>query len=305
MNDITHKTPSLRSAIAIASLSVSMQETMDAVQNKMVPKGDIFEFSRAAGMLAVKNTSQVIPDCHPLPIEFVKVSHSIDGLVIQIKVEVRAIYRTGVEVEAMHGAIISALTIYDMLKPIDKNIEISNVKLDKKIGGKSNHFIDLNHELKCAIVVCSDSVSRGINRDLSGQRIVEKLQSYGLKTTSFNVISDNFHIIQSKAKQLCEENYHLILFTGGTGVNDKDVTPEAIEPLLDRNVIGIMEAARRYGQERFPYAMLSRGVAGLIGHTLLLTLPGSVRGVEETMDALFPYILHIFKVVEDSGHEAE
>ena len=80
--------------------------------------------SATAGLLAVKKTSDVIPDCHPLPIEFASIQHQIDGLSIVITVEVHTIYKTGVEVEAMHGASITALTMYDMLKPLDKGVEI-------------------------------------------------------------------------------------------------------------------------------------------------------------------------------------
>src|SRR3954469_6315414 len=139
MVNITHKQNSLRKAIATAIVKVSKQETIDAIQNKQVPKGDVFEFSRAAGLLAVKKTSDVIPDCHPLPVEYTSIKHRIEGLTVMISVEVHTIYRTGVEVEAMHGASITALTMYDMLKPIDKAIEISTIKLESKKGGKSDY----------------------------------------------------------------------------------------------------------------------------------------------------------------------
>ena len=101
MNDITRKATSLRKAVATAIVKVSKQETIDAVQNKQVPKGDVFEFSRAAGLLAIKKTSDVIPDCHPLPIEYASIKHTINELQIVIEVEVHTIYRTGVEVEAI------------------------------------------------------------------------------------------------------------------------------------------------------------------------------------------------------------
>jgi molybdenum cofactor biosynthesis protein MoaC len=122
----------------VGILTVSKQETIDAVVQRTVPKGDVFEFSRAAGLLACKKTYEVIPDCHPLPIEYTKISHEIDGLSIIIRVEVHTIYKTGVEVEAMHGVAITALTMYDMLKPIDPGIEISTIKLEQKKGGKSD-----------------------------------------------------------------------------------------------------------------------------------------------------------------------
>jgi molybdenum cofactor biosynthesis protein MoaC len=138
MVNITHKSNSLRQAIASAIVTVSKPETIEAIKNKTVPKGDVFEFSRAAGLLAIKKTSDVIPDCHPLPIEFASIKHEIDGLNIIIVVEVHTIYKTGVEVEAMHGASITALTMYDMLKPLDKGIEISSIRLESKKGGKTD-----------------------------------------------------------------------------------------------------------------------------------------------------------------------
>jgi cyclic pyranopterin monophosphate synthase len=302
MVNITHKQRTLRKAIATAILKVSKQETIEAIEKKQVPKGDVFEFSRAAGLLAVKKTSDVIPDCHPLPVEYTAITHSIDGLNIYINVEVHTIYRTGVEVEAMHGASITALTMYDMLKPIDKNVEISTIKLTSKKGGKSQYTDFPNHELRCAVVVCSDSVSAGTKQDFAGKAVIEKLQQNGLSTSSYVIIADDFDTIQAKAKQLSMEGFNILIFTGGTGLYKRDVTPQAIEPLIDRSIPGIMEAARSYGQERTPYAMLSRGVAGFINNTLVLTLPGSTRGAEETMDALFPYIVHIFHVAEGLRH---
>lgn len=305
MNNITHKQTSLRSAIATAIIKTSAQQTIDAVLNKKVAKGDVFEFSRAAGLLAVKRTSDVIPDCHPLPVEYTAVRHRTDGLNIIIEVEVHTIYRTGVEVEAMHGAAVTALTIYDMLKPIDKNVEIASIKLIQKKGGKSDYTDLPSFELRCAVVVCSDSVAAGTKQDFAGKAVVEKLQLYGLNPLSYVIIPDEKEVIQAKARQLSEENFHIVIFTGGTGLYRRDVTPEAIEPLFTRSIPGIMEAARNYGQERMPYAMLSRGVSGFIKNTLVLTLPGSTRGAEETMDALFPYIVHIFRVAEGLRHSVD
>lgn len=301
MVDITYKSNSLRQAIASAILTVSKPETIQAIKNRTVPKGDVFEFSRAAGLLAIKKTSDVIPDCHPLPVEFALIKHEIDDLNIIITVEVHTIYKTGVEVEAMHGAAITALTMYDMLKPIDKGIEISSIKLESKKGGKTDFQNIFSESMRCAVIICSDTVAAGINEDQTGKAIINRLKKYNLSAIQ-EVITDDYELIQAKAKQLSEEEYALLLFAGGTGLSQRDVTPDAISPLLTRQIPGIMEAARSYGQQRTPYAMLSRGVAGFIKNSLVITLPGSPTGAGETIDALFPYVLHVFQVAQGIRH---
>jgi cyclic pyranopterin monophosphate synthase len=304
MVNITHKVKTHRTAIASATVRVSKPETIEAVLNKTVPKGDVLEASRVAGLFGVKRTSDMIPDCHPLPVEYTAITYNIKDLDIEILVEVQTIYRTGVEVEAMHGASVAALTIYDMLKPIDKGIEIQNIKLVQKKGGKSQYKERLNKTVKAAIVVCSDSISAGKKEDRAGQAIQEKLQPYQVEVADFSIIPDEVEVIQNKVQSLYDLGFDLIILTGGTGLSPRDVTPEAIRPMLDREIPGIAEAMRSYGQEHMPYAMLSRSLGGLKGDTLILALPGSTRGAQESMDALFPYLLHLFRVMEFLGHDS-
>ncbi len=303
MVNITHKNNTLRQAIASACITVSQQSTIDAVVNKSVPKGDVFEFSRAAGLLAVKKTSDAIPDCHPLPVEFTAITYSIEGLSIIVQVEVHTVYKTGVEVEAMHGAAITAITIYDMLKPLDKGVEISSIKLVKKLGGKSSYALFTEQKLKCAVVVCSDSISAGQGEDRSGKLIIEKLEQLLVECSTYKIIPDDFDVIQSTVKELTNEGFDLVIFSGGTGLSNRDVTPDALTPLITKPIPGIMEALRNYGQLRMPYAMLSRGVAGFIDDTLVMALPGSTGGVQDAIHAIFPHVLHVFQVKDGFKHE--
>lgn len=190
-----------------------------------------------------------------------------------------------------------------MLKPIDKGLEIHSIKLLEKKGGKTDYSDRPKQNIKTAVVVCSDSIAAGDKVDFAGKTIMEKLSGFKLQTDHYSIIPDELDQIQAQALMLCEQGFGLIIFTGGTGLSKRDVTPEAIGPLLDREIPGIMEAARVYGQQLTPYAMLSRGIAGFRGDSLILTLPGSTRGAAETMDALFPAILHLFKVAEGMRHE--
>lgn len=298
MIDITDKITTLRLSKAVATVRVSKKETMEAISNKTVPKGDVLEVSRTAGLFAVKRTAEMIPDCHPIPIEYTKISFELLEREIKIYCEVKTIYRTGVEVEAMHGASVVALTIYDMLKPIDKEIEIGQIKLLNKSGGKSDYPMN-GTPLRAAVIVCSDSVSAGEKEDMSGKIILQRLSDL---EPDYLVLSDDEKLIREKVESLIKQKYDLVITTGGTGLSKRDRTPEALRPLIDREIPGLMEIGRQHGQQRTPYAMLSRGIAGFASDTLIITLPGSSRAVSETMDVLFPYILHLFPIKEGASH---
>lgn len=305
MVNITEKSNTLRIAIAEAVVNVSKIETIQAIQTNTVPKGNVFEMSKAAGLLGVKKTPDLLPDCHPIPIEYTAVNYRIEGLSIHIEMEVRTIYKTGLEVEAMHGVSIVALNLYDMLKPIDKGIEIGTIRLVSKKGGKSDYkdkFLS-KKDLKAAVIVCSDTIHAGQKEDKAGKAIIEKLERFGVEIGAYNIIPDEKDDIQSKLLEYESQGYNLVIYTGGTGLSVRDVTPESIEPLLDRRIPGIEETIRAYGQTRMPYAMLSRSIVGVKGGTLVMALPGSTNGAKESMDAVFPEVLHVFGVLKGGGHK--
>ena len=299
MVDITHKSNTLREATAQAVVQVSSQETIDLIDRNEVPKGNVFEMAKTAGLLGVKKTPELLPDCHPLPIEYTGIEFKVEGLEITILVTIKTIYKTGVEVEAMHGASVVALTMYDMLKPVDKSIEIGQIKLLKKKGGKSSRKTNVDG-IKAQVVVCSDTISHGEKEDRAGKRIVEKLEGFGLSEIAYSVIPDDAEEISNLVKA---QTVELLIFTGGTGAGPRDNTPDAIRPLLDTTLQGVEETIRRYGQERMPYAMLSRSVAGIRNGKVILALPGSLGGASEGIDAVFPHLFHVFHVLQGKRHD--
>ena len=300
MVDITHKNNSLRIATAQAIVKVGSAETIDAIQKKQVPKGDVFEMSKAAGLLGVKKTPEILPDCHPIPIEYTGFTFQIEGLEIHIHCTVKTIYKTGVEVEAMHAASIAALNMYDMLKPIDKQISIEKICLLSKVGGKSS-MPKYRTDLRAAVVVCSDSISEGKGEDRAGKALGQMVEQHGLTITHYQVIPDTIQDIQDQL-QKATTVADLVIFTGGTGVSPRDNTPEALSELLDKRLPGVEEAMRSYGQNRTPVAMFSRSLAGLLGQSIVLALPGSTKGAVESLAAVFPSILHLFDVVQGKKH---
>ena len=203
----------------------------------------------------------------------------------------------------MHGASIVALNMYDMLKPIDKGVEIHHIKLLHKKGGKSDFKNTFRKEVTAAVIVCSDTISSGQKEDKAGKAIIKKLEESGVTIKDYIIIPDEKDLIQEKAIEYQKDGIDLVIYTGGTGLSKRDVTPEALNSILDRSVPGIEEAIRAHGQERTPYSMLSRSVAGTLKDTLVLALPGSTNGAKESMDAIFPGVLHIFGVLKGLRHD--
>ncbi len=292
MRNISPKPTTYRIATAEARLSMR-NESVVAVRDNKGPKPDVLATARAAAFLAVKNTPGAIPHCHPIPIEAAQVHYEFLEEEIRIEMVVETIYKTGVEVEAMHGASIAALTIYDMMKPVDKEIEIKGVRLLAKKGGKTDWGIPIDKEISAGILVCSDAVVSGKKEDSAGQYVRSALTDMGVHISGYSQIGNGPETIRATVEGMIDQGLDLVVTVGGTGLKEGDQTPEALKPLLDTEVPGIMEAARNYGQDRSPKSMVSRGLSGIAGNSLLLCLPGSTKGAQDSITALFPAILHI------------
>ncbi len=205
--------------------------------------------------------------------------------------------------EALTAVSVVALTVYDMLKPLDDELAIEKIILLEKKGGKSDFQNQFPEPLKAGVLVISDSTFKGERKDKSGHIIKNRLKEHPIDLAEFKILPDDKEFISKEIARLSdEEELDLIFTTGGTGLGPKDVTPEATFDVTEKIVTGITEALRSFGQKRTPYAMLSRNVAGVRGKTLIINLPGSSRGVEESMNVLFPGILHGLKMIWGGGH---
>jgi len=300
MIDVGDKPASLRTAVAQALLSFD-NKIMSIIKDGNSPKGNIFEIAKVSGTLGAKKTSDLIPYCHPIPIDDVKVDVTIETGYVRILVKVKSIWKTGVEMEALTGATIAALSVYDILKPLDVSLSIDNIKLLEKHGGIGDFKEKNDKKLEAAVITISDS--RKKDQDESGKLIIKALTKNGFNIAAYKVIPDDIKIIEKELIHASDElKVNIVITTGGTGVGPRDVTPEATKRILEKEVSGITENLRNYGQSRTPLSMLSRGVSGIRGNTLIVNMPGSTNAVSQSINALFPGVMHIFKMIVGQGH---
>jgi cyclic pyranopterin phosphate synthase len=300
MFDVGYKSETLRTAVAQAIIKVE-PTTVTLIKEGKSPKGSIFDAARLSATMAAKRAWDLLPYCHPIPIDSIKVDVSLKEQSIEVTVEVKNVAKTGVEMEALTGACIAALTIYDMLKPEDEMLSIESVRVLKKHGGLKTFIERFDRELKAAVLVTSDS--RGEDEDESGKIVIDRLVKNGFDIVEYKVISDEADVLESQLKRLSDElKVDMVITSGGTGLGPRDITPETTKKVIQKEISGVSEFLRAYGQKRTPLSMLSRGVAGIRGTTVIINLPGSVKAVSESLDSLFPGIMHIYKMLWGYGH---
>jgi molybdenum cofactor biosynthesis protein MoaC len=265
------------------------------------PKGDPRPVARVAAVMAAKNTPQLIPYCHSVALDWVGVEFDLCEDRIETTVRVKAIYKTGVEMEALAGAAAAALNLYDLLKPVDDNLVIERIELLEKTGGKSNASGLAKGDWTCAVLVCSDRASVGEYEDKSGKILVAGLEALGSQNVQYQVVPDDEEAISTVLRQWIADRVDIVLVVGGSGLSERDICPESVSKILDRRLPGVEEHYRSYSMQRVPTAMLSRAIAGVAGRTVIVTLPGSPGAAQDALDALFPYLLHARDVLEGPG----
>src|SRR5262249_50407947 len=144
----------------------------------------------------------------------------------------------------------------------------------------------------------SDACSRGTREDTSGEILARRLEEAGFEIRERAVVPDEPERISGLLRAWTRD-CALILTTGGTGFSPRDVTPEATRAVLERDTPGLAELLRWTGYQKLPRAVLSRGVAGICGKSLIINLPGSPRGVEEGMDVLLPLLPHALALIAE------
>lgn len=314
MVDVGEKTVTYRIACALGRICMS-EEAFNLIKQNRLPKGNPIPMAETAGMLAVKKTSEILPLCHPLALEKVEFQFELDETehAVEVLCTVSAHEKTGVEMEALMGVQVALLTIYDLTKPVDPALTITEIRLKSKQGGKKGTWIHphffmgegvserLQHfknelsfkDLRVAVLTISDRASRGEYTDESGEALKQVLKNWGANKLESAIVSDEKDEISHKLLYYADQlKIALVITTGGTGISKRDNTPEVVTSCCDRILPGFGELLRQSGSVFTPYAWLSRANAGVRNNTLVVTLPGNPKAVQQGLEVLKIPLLH-------------
>ncbi len=321
MADIRNKRPTRRRAVAVGELRAG-PVAFPMIVERRLPKGDALTMAEVAGMQGAKMASQLMPLCHPLSLELVRVrcepvpAHHA----IRVYCECAAEARTGVEMEALAGVNAALLTLYDLSKPVEPALAIGGIRLLFKEGGKKGlwlhpdgmrederaHYKPLDlarlDGVRCAVITLSDRASSGEYEDRSGPELIDGLRKLGAEVTDIDILPDGIEPLAQRLRALAAGGVRLCLCTGGTGLSPRDLTPEALRSVADRRVDGLAELLRSESAKHTPLAWLSRAEAVQVEGMLVLALPGSPRAARQGMGILAPLLAHALAMSEGGTH---
>ena len=299
MVDVTDKVSTVRTAKAEGKIFLQ-PETISAIQGDTLPKGNVLTIAKVAGVQAAKKTAELIPMCHQLNLSFVDIDFIVQTDNILIKSIVKTKEATGVEMEALTAVSVTALTIYDMCKAVDKTMSIGGINLVEKVGGKSDHATEYRPEV--GVITISDSVSSGENEDKSGPLLIAGFSDSGCSVEHKKVMPDGSDELTSTIQNWIKEGAELIITTGGTGLGPRDLTIETLEGIFDSKLPGVEQALHAYGRGKVKTAMLSRLTAGVVSGAIVICLPGSMGAVKDALNVLVPTIFHSFHMMKGEKH---
>jgi molybdenum cofactor biosynthesis protein MoaC len=320
MADVRGKRPTRRRAVAVGELHAG-PEAYAAIVERRLPKGDAMVMAEIAGLQGAKQASNLMPLCHPLLLELVRVRCAPvpARYAIRVYCEVATEARTGVEMEALAGASAALLTLYDLTKPVQPALSIEAVRLLFKEGGKKGlwlHPDGMDDEerahyrpratarldgIRCHAITLSDRCAAGEAQDASGPELVRALESLG-GDVSHELLPDGVEPLRSRLLELADEGVRLCITTGGTGLGPRDATPEALSQAGGVEVEGLAEMFRSESRHFTPLAWLSRARAVRIGGMLVVALPGSPRAIRQGMEILSPVLAHAVAMMDGAGH---
>ncbi len=275
--------------------------TIEAIRGRRLVKGDVETLAKAAAVAAVKRTPETLPLCHPIEVTGVEAEFETEEKGVRMRVRVRAVARTGVEMEALCGVTAGLLCVWDVVKGLEKDergaypetrLEGIAVTLKRKGGAPPHHHEAPTGAVRTAFITVSSS--RTAATDGAGAAARELLERAGYEVVGAVVGDDEKAIREAVERALAD--CEVVIVSGGTGIGPKDVTPEALDDLWRKEMPGFASAFSSLSMEQVGgAAMLSRARAGVTREgRILFALPGNPRAVTLALERLIlPQLQHL------------